>query len=394
VEEETAHVRGLLEDLMKEEQIIDAYLASVKEELRPCGAEEGKNSSNSKNRMNGGEDLFGAFSPNPNIKSNNNSEKSGEGSKKPSIYQNKYCYLNQSELRGMEAFKDNAVIVVKAPPGTILDVPDPDLGCEEGQKRFQAYVRSPSLSAGRVDVYLVQDGQNNEEPHQLPPSSSSKKSKTEPHLTNYAVPFSPALPKDDLIGAATAAVRDALSSSGNKISLSNPPSTPPHHHSDDDVGATNALINFSNTPPSINKDSAAHGGVKFCSSIPSSPARASPPRRGAPLTPGQARMMGAIEKNATTELMNAPMTSPIGRLQGLASITNTPVTGATLGQGLGLTPMTPIRQSMVMTLSPSKLVKLTPGMKVDENFSLFSIDGDGEGISEFFTSQNSDNLFQ
>ena len=105
--------------------------------------------------------------------------------------------------------------------------------------------------------------------------------------------------------------------------------------------------------------------------------------------------MGAIEKTANTELMNAPMQSPIGQLNGLSSCANTPLAGAQLGQALGLTPMTPLRQSMVMTLSPSKLVKLTPGMKVDENFSLFSIDGDAEGISDFFANSaaQSDNLF-
>ena len=43
----------------------------------------------------------------------------------------------------------------------------------------------------------MQDGQNGQEPHQLPPSSS--KNMISSQVVNYSVPFSPAMPKVRLL---------------------------------------------------------------------------------------------------------------------------------------------------------------------------------------------------
>jgi len=68
--------------------------------------------------------------------------------------------ISQEELRQLPEYKGDAVIAIKAPAGTTLEVPDPDEGMKSGMRRFQVYLRSPDKKAGPVDVYLVQDGQD------------------------------------------------------------------------------------------------------------------------------------------------------------------------------------------------------------------------------------------
>lgn len=60
--------------------------------------------------------------------------------------------LRHGDIRGLECFKDSTVIAIKAPPGTTLEVPDPDEGAEGGNRRYQIYLRS---AGGGIDVYLV-----------------------------------------------------------------------------------------------------------------------------------------------------------------------------------------------------------------------------------------------
>jgi len=117
--------------------------------------------------------------------------------------------ISQEELRQLPEYKGDAVIAIKAPAGTTLEVPDPDEGMKSGMRRFQVYLRSPDKKAGPVDVYLVQDGQDCRPdtynqyrpachpppPHSLPQSlsqpSNHHHSHQAPPISHYGLPQYP-----------------------------------------------------------------------------------------------------------------------------------------------------------------------------------------------------------
>ncbi|RLN62923.1 hypothetical protein BBJ29_008793 [Phytophthora kernoviae] len=63
-----------------------------------------------------------------------------------------FCYVTHDDMRRQESFADQSVMAIKAPPGTTLEVPDPDEGMPSGKRRFQVFLKSTD---GPVDVYLV-----------------------------------------------------------------------------------------------------------------------------------------------------------------------------------------------------------------------------------------------
>lgn len=52
------------------------------------------------------------------------------------------CYITHDDMRRQESFADQSVMAIKAPPGTTLEVPDPDEGMPPGQRRFQIFLKS------------------------------------------------------------------------------------------------------------------------------------------------------------------------------------------------------------------------------------------------------------
>ncbi|CAH0520462.1 unnamed protein product [Peronospora belbahrii] len=62
------------------------------------------------------------------------------------------CYITHDDMRRQESFADQSVMAIKAPPGTTLEVPDPDEGMPAGKRRYQVFLKSTD---GPVDVYLV-----------------------------------------------------------------------------------------------------------------------------------------------------------------------------------------------------------------------------------------------
>ncbi|RLN96421.1 hypothetical protein BBJ28_00002956 [Nothophytophthora sp. Chile5] len=67
-----------------------------------------------------------------------------------------FCYVTHDDMRQQERFADQSVMAIKAPPGTTLEVPDPDEGMPNGKRRFQIFLKSTGLGThGPVDVYLV-----------------------------------------------------------------------------------------------------------------------------------------------------------------------------------------------------------------------------------------------
>jgi transcription factor E2F3 len=63
-----------------------------------------------------------------------------------------HAYVTHEDIRGIASFNGDTVIAIKAPSGTTLEVPDPDEGMEQGQRRYQIYLKSQT---GPVEVFLV-----------------------------------------------------------------------------------------------------------------------------------------------------------------------------------------------------------------------------------------------
>jgi transcription factor E2F3 len=51
-------------------------------------------------------------------------------------------YLTHRDMRSLDSFKDQSVMAIKAPPGTTLEVPDPDEGMPSGKRRFQIFLKA------------------------------------------------------------------------------------------------------------------------------------------------------------------------------------------------------------------------------------------------------------
>ncbi|GMH73976.1 hypothetical protein TrRE_jg901, partial [Triparma retinervis] len=64
-----------------------------------------------------------------------------------------HLYMRHDLLAEMDCYSDSSVIAIRAPEGTVLDVPDPDLDMPSGKRRFQVYLKSPNHEG--VDVFLV-----------------------------------------------------------------------------------------------------------------------------------------------------------------------------------------------------------------------------------------------
>ncbi|CAN0191037.1 unnamed protein product, partial [Discosporangium mesarthrocarpum] len=77
-------------------------------------------------------------------------------------------YLHQEDISGLECFMNKTVMAIRAPAGTTLEVPDPDEGMPEGQRRYQIYLKSTS---GPIDVYLVSQVSPSHPPSPPPPPS-------------------------------------------------------------------------------------------------------------------------------------------------------------------------------------------------------------------------------
>ena len=73
----------------------------------------------------------------------------------------KTAYVTHADVRLLPDFEDQTVIAIKAPPGSKLEVPDPDEGMEWPSRRFNMFLSS---SQGPIDVYLVSEGAPPDEP--------------------------------------------------------------------------------------------------------------------------------------------------------------------------------------------------------------------------------------
>lgn len=50
-----------------------------------------------------------------------------------------FCYVTHDDMRRQESFADQSVMAIKAPPGTTLEVPDPDEACPPENAAFRSF---------------------------------------------------------------------------------------------------------------------------------------------------------------------------------------------------------------------------------------------------------------
>lgn len=62
------------------------------------------------------------------------------------------AFVTHEDVRNLPKFQDETLIAIKAPPGTTLEVPDAEEGMPAGQRRYEIFLRS---STGPIDIYLV-----------------------------------------------------------------------------------------------------------------------------------------------------------------------------------------------------------------------------------------------
>ncbi|GJQ15531.1 hypothetical protein GpartN1_g7322.t1 [Galdieria partita] len=67
--------------------------------------------------------------------------------------QKELAYVTVSDIRSIPSLQGDTLIAIRAPPGTELEVPDPEEGMPPGQKRFQIFLKS---SGGPIDCSLVE----------------------------------------------------------------------------------------------------------------------------------------------------------------------------------------------------------------------------------------------
>ena len=101
--------------------------------------------------------LVKSYSQSPNGTSSGKDGKDGSNTSSGGAKQgNPWMYITKDELTSLSSLCEDTIIAVRAPDGTMLDVPDPDEGMRPGTRKFQMFLKSPN--GEKVDVFLVQYG--------------------------------------------------------------------------------------------------------------------------------------------------------------------------------------------------------------------------------------------
>lgn len=77
-----------------------------------------------------------------------------------------HAYVTYQDIKMIPELRGDTLIAIKAPPGTELEVPNPDPGMPFGERRFKITLKS---SGGPIDCLLVSKG-GDEEPHPMAPT--------------------------------------------------------------------------------------------------------------------------------------------------------------------------------------------------------------------------------
>ncbi|GJD11150.1 Transcription factor E2FB [Galdieria sulphuraria] len=91
--------------------------------------------------------------------------------------QKELAYVTVSDIRSIPSLQGDTLIAIRAPPGTELEVPDPEEGLPPGQKRFQIFLKS---SGGPIDCSLVESVEDSYP--SFPDSQDSSHHRTPQHV--------------------------------------------------------------------------------------------------------------------------------------------------------------------------------------------------------------------
>lgn len=80
----------------------------------------------------------------------------------------RFVYVTQDDLRSV-AGADDSLLVIRAPAGTKLEVPDPDEGMEPGKRRFQIFLKGRDPD---IELYLVPQQKAEEAAAQAPAAAA------------------------------------------------------------------------------------------------------------------------------------------------------------------------------------------------------------------------------
>jgi len=127
------------------------------------------------------------------------------------------AYVTHDDIRHLPNFRGETLIAIKAPSGTTLEVPDPDEGMQPPQRRYQIFLKS---SGGPIDVYLV--SQHDEEDTN---SLASLSSGTSPESMKT---FKPNTGEESNYGTTKTFLTPPLSSPGcSPVIINRTPTSPP-----------------------------------------------------------------------------------------------------------------------------------------------------------------------
>lgn len=120
-----------------------------------------------------------------------------------------YAYVTHNDIKSIPELRGDTLIAIKAPPGTELEVPDPDEGMPYGERRYQIFLKS---NAGPIDCLLVSQGgeaaQDNAAARNAHGTAQSQSPREAVNMASADAPGGPALadgPRSDGASASAAA---------------------------------------------------------------------------------------------------------------------------------------------------------------------------------------------
>ncbi|TVU01794.1 hypothetical protein EJB05_52790, partial [Eragrostis curvula] len=92
----------------------------------------------------------------------------------------RWLYLTEDDIKGLHCFQNQILIAIKAPYGTSVEVPDPDVKAGNYyQRRYRIIVRS---TMGPIDVYLVSKFEEKSEAQQGGVATPTRKTNSAKHV--------------------------------------------------------------------------------------------------------------------------------------------------------------------------------------------------------------------
>lgn len=279
------------------------------------------------------------------------------------------AFITHEDVRSLPNFEGETLIAIKAPPGTTLEVPDPDEGMSEGRRRYEIFLKS---TTGPIDVYLVSQHEEESNGGNDPLISTAKENKRESNTSAQQVP------KATDSKTPTNGSNGEAGSSVKPTSMASPANTNPGLSRRDSDNLKSSPASIGHLPMALSK----------------TPLRSSESNdsllRQASLTsflPQDSPQMSSLTMAAASPMSPMPYTtaftahSPLKFSASSTFATLSSTVSASITQSSNL--MSPTRRT-----PHSPLVKLEPTQDPDYFFNLAQT----EGISDFYDDSYGDSL--